>query len=65
MLKEKADTHHCDARWTLARTDDASARKFAALPGVQYLCLASGFYFLRSRPACYVVAIDSFHATTE
>ncbi len=42
VLKEKAETHHCDARWTLARTDDASARKFAALLGVQYRRLASG-----------------------
>ena len=42
VLKEKAETHQCDARWTLARTDDASARKFAALLGVQYRRLASG-----------------------
>ncbi|MEP7297138.1 MAG: SCO family protein [Burkholderiales bacterium] len=42
VLKEKADAHHCDARWTLARTDDASARKLAALLGVQYRRLASG-----------------------
>jgi len=42
VLKEKAQTHHCDARWTLARTDDANARKFAALLGVQYRRLASG-----------------------
>ena len=42
VLKAKAEAHHCDARWTLARTDDASARKLAALLGVQYRRLASG-----------------------
>jgi protein SCO1/2 len=42
VLKEKAVAHQCDARWTLARTDDASARKLAALLGVQYRRLASG-----------------------
>jgi protein SCO1/2 len=42
VLKEKADAHRCDARWTLARTDDTSARKLAALLGIQYRRLASG-----------------------
>jgi protein SCO1/2 len=42
VLKEKAVAHQCDPRWTLARTDDASARKLAALLGVQYRRLASG-----------------------
>ena len=42
VLKEKAGAHHCDARWTLARTDETSARKLAALLGVQYRRLASG-----------------------
>ena len=42
VLKEKAEAHHCDARWTLARTDETSARKLAALLGVQYRRLASG-----------------------
>jgi protein SCO1/2 len=42
VLKQKAEAHHCDARWTLARTDEASARKLAALLGVQYRRLASG-----------------------
>ena len=42
VLKAKADAHHCDTRWTLARTDEASARKLAALLGVQYRRLASG-----------------------
>jgi len=42
VLKEKAETHHCDARWALVRTDETSARKLAALLGVQYRRLASG-----------------------
>lgn len=44
VLKRKADAHRADPRWTVARTDDASARKFAALLGVQYRRLASGEY---------------------
>ncbi len=42
VLKENAEAHGCDARWTLARTDESSARKVAALLGVQYRRLASG-----------------------
>jgi protein SCO1/2 len=42
VLKQTSEAHHCDARWTLARTDEASARKLAALLGVQYRRLASG-----------------------
>ena len=42
VLKQKAEAHQCDARWTLARTDETSARKLAALLGVQYRRLASG-----------------------
>jgi protein SCO1 len=42
VLKATAEAHQCDARWTLARTDEASARKVAALLGVQYRRLASG-----------------------
>lgn len=42
VLKRKADAHRADPRWTVARTDDVSARKFAALLGVQYRRLASG-----------------------
>ena len=43
MLKQTAEAHHCDdARWTLARTDESSARQLAALLGVQYRRLASG-----------------------
>ena len=42
VLKQTAQAHRCDSRWTLARTDEASARKLAALLGVQYRRLASG-----------------------
>jgi protein SCO1/2 len=42
VLKQTAQAHSCDARWTLARGDDATARRFAALLGVQYRRLASG-----------------------
>jgi protein SCO1/2 len=42
VLKARAQAHQLDARWTLARTDDANARKFAALLSVQYRRLASG-----------------------
>ena len=42
VLKKTADAHQCDARWTLARTDEASARKVAALLGVQYRRLTNG-----------------------
>ena len=42
VLKQTAEAHHCDARWTLARTDESNARKLAALLGVQYRRLAGG-----------------------
>nr|WP_316640908.1 SCO family protein [uncultured Roseateles sp.] len=42
VLKQTAEAHRCDARWTLARTDGATARKIAALLGIQYRRLASG-----------------------
>jgi len=42
VLKRTAQAHRCDAHWTLARTDEANARKVAALLGVQYRRLASG-----------------------
>ena len=42
VLKKTAEAHHCDQRWTLARTDEASARKVAALLGIQYRRLANG-----------------------
>lgn len=42
QLKLSAQTHGCDARWTLARSDEAYTRQIAALLGVQYRRLASG-----------------------
>jgi protein SCO1/2 len=42
VLKKTAEAHGCDARWTLARTDEANARKIAALLGVQYRRLSNG-----------------------
>ena len=42
VLKKTFEAHGCDARWTLARTDEASARKIAAVLGVQYRRLADG-----------------------
>jgi protein SCO1/2 len=41
-LKKTALAHGCDARWTLARGDDATVRKIAAVLGIQYRRLASG-----------------------
>ena len=42
VLKRTAEAHACDARWTLARSDEVNTRKLAALLGVQYRRLASG-----------------------
>ena len=42
VLKKTAQAHACDAQWTLARGDDDTARKLAAVLGVQYRRLASG-----------------------
>jgi protein SCO1/2 len=42
VLKRTAQAHGCDERWTLARADDATVRKFAAALGFQYRRLASG-----------------------
>jgi protein SCO1/2 len=42
VLKRTAEAHGCGARWTLARPDDAGARKVAALLGVQYRRLTDG-----------------------
>ncbi len=42
VLKRTAEAHGCDARWTLARSDEANSRKVAALLGVQYRRLADG-----------------------
>lgn len=42
MLKETAAKRNCDGQWTLARTDEATTRKIAAVLGVQYRKLADG-----------------------
>ena len=42
VLKRTAQVHGCDERWTLARADDTTVRKFAAALGFQYRRLASG-----------------------
>jgi protein SCO1/2 len=41
-LKKTAAAHGCDEQWTLARTDDATVRKIAAVVGVQYRKLSNG-----------------------
>jgi protein SCO1/2 len=42
VLQQTALAHGCDARWTLARCDERTAREVAAALGVQYRRLASG-----------------------
>ena len=42
MLKKTAIAHGCDEHWTLARADDATVRKVAAVMGVQYRKLSNG-----------------------
>lgn len=42
VLKETADKHGCDRRWTLVRGSDADVRQVAAGLGVQYRRLPSG-----------------------
>jgi len=42
VLKKTAQTRNCDAQWTLARADDATTRKVAAVLGIQYRKLADG-----------------------
>jgi protein SCO1 len=42
VLKKAAAAHGCDSRWTLARCDEATTRKIAALLGIQYRKLANG-----------------------
>lgn len=42
VLKKIAQQHSCDARWTLARSNESSVRTVAAALGVQYRRLASG-----------------------
>lgn len=42
VLKKTAQAHGVDERWTLARADEVSTRKIAALLGVQYRRLTNG-----------------------
>lgn len=42
VLKKTAQQHDCDSRWTLARCNEATARKVAAVLGIQYRNLADG-----------------------
>jgi protein SCO1/2 len=42
VLKKAAAQHGCDTRWRLARCDEATARKVAAVLGIQYRRLADG-----------------------
>lgn len=42
VLKKTAEQRNCDSQWTLARCDEATARKVAAVLGIQYRRLNSG-----------------------
>jgi protein SCO1/2 len=42
VLAQTAQARGCDARWTLARADEATVRAIAAVLGIQYRRLASG-----------------------
>jgi protein SCO1/2 len=42
VLAQTAQARGCDARWTLARADEPTARAIAAVLGIQYRRLASG-----------------------
>jgi len=42
VLRKTAQQRNCDARWTLARADEATVRKIAAVFGIQYRRLANG-----------------------
>ena len=42
VLKKTAQARNCDGQWLLARADEATARKVAAVLGVQYRRLANG-----------------------
>jgi protein SCO1 len=42
VLKKTAQARGCDDRWVLARADDGTTRKVAAVLGVQYRRLANG-----------------------
>lgn len=55
VLKKTAQKHGCDARWTLARCDAATARQVAAVLGIQYRRLADGEY----NHASVVEAVDA------
>jgi len=44
VLKKTAEQRACDSRWRLARCDDATARKVAAVLGIQYRRLPNGDY---------------------
>jgi len=42
VLKQTAQAHGCDERWTLARGDEVTVRKIAAALGIQYRRLSNG-----------------------
>jgi protein SCO1 len=42
VLKKTAQQRGCDGQWTLARGDEATSRKVAAVLGIQYRRLADG-----------------------
>ena len=44
VLKKTAQQRSCDSDWTLARTDEPTVRKIAAVLGVQYRKLPNGEY---------------------
>jgi protein SCO1/2 len=55
VLRKTAQARGCDAHWRLARTDEATTRKIAALLGVQYRRLSDGEYQHSSK----IVLLDS------
>jgi protein SCO1/2 len=44
VLKKTAQQRSCDSHWTLARADEQTVRKIAAVLGVQYRKLSNGEY---------------------
>ena len=42
VLKKTAQARNCDGQWVLARADEGTARKVAAVLGIQYRRLADG-----------------------
>ena len=42
VLKKYAEVHGCDGQWLLARGDEATARKVAAVLNIQYRRLTNG-----------------------